>query len=137
MLDLKDWDKIKFEDITEGMTVLMVRMDDHRTFTYEGVAESWRGEHGWWEMSGNWFASPEPVVNMTTHFYTKPFEFPTKPLTIIEGTYKYTSGSNNRSRFILTEDGGWFGLRDGGRALLGPLRSNFKDWKVISNGIDA
>lgn len=144
MVDLDKWEEIEFDDIKEGDLIRVITVGKRGDF--EAVTDA-RGIVTGQTWGDDWSCNGINLVKKPgskgpdfkdTFYRSKPeFEFPTKPLSIIEGTYKFSSGSNNKSRFIRTEDGGWMGTRDGGRAHAGPLRSNFKDWTVIFDGIDA
>jgi hypothetical protein len=134
LIDLKGWDKIDFRKIDTGDEILMVREDNHRIFTYTGKVLEWDFNHNWWDVTGDWYASPSQGEAMTTTFYKKKFTLPTTPLSIIEGETRHTSGPPRR--YFLTEDGGWKSAKDGLTAHKDALLSNFHNWRVIFEGVD-
>ena len=130
-----DYGKIKRHDLIRCITVQGDVVNDTR-----GVVNSYdclgvRNKKG-----VKFVVAPEhfkPIPGGSRKIYrrkAKEFVFPTKTLAIIEGTYRW--GSEKPRRYVLTEQAGWRSAITGEAAVKVALQGNFKDWKVISEGID-
>lgn len=142
MVNLEKWEVIEHKDIRKGdkLKIVEVRKVNERVkivTKYKGKVTALYG-NGDFDLSDGteWEEADYPDETVTVYRRTaKPFEFPTKALAIIEGTYRF--GSGDTRRYIRTEEGGWRNAKDGGVAFEDALRVNFKDWKVISKGVKA
>lgn len=137
LVNLDKWEKIELADIKEGDKLLRICSYADGTVAEVRGKTHTKGSRGWLT-KGNFILVRDYYGNgETVEIYRrkpKPFEFPLKPMAIIEGTYKFSS--QDTRRYFRTEEGGWRNARDGGVAFVEALRGNFTNWKVISEGTD-
>jgi hypothetical protein len=135
MVNLDKWEKIECTDLKIGDKIRRInKHDDGTVADIKGTIKS--VSFGVFR-SKNSFALVRPTYAYPVELYRrkpKPFVFPTTPLTIIEGTPCNTAGGTRR--YMRTEAGSWRSTDSGGLAFEEALRSNFKDWKVIYEGIE-
>jgi hypothetical protein len=140
LIDHDEWESIRYGEIKRNDQIRIVTVQGNVTTDVVGVVDRYDEKGLYNNMNVRFTPDPDlfkPKDNGHRTIYRRkpePFVFPTQPLTVIEGTGKYSCGT--RRRYIRLENGTWRSTENGGLAFEDALAGNFTDWKVIYEGIE-